>query len=125
MINDFWDKGLAGRIHLPIMLASILSVLWWPVFDDLRVYFIVKHQPFILFPIFLIYGTRLYDKISGYFWGLSMFILATIFEFTDDIIFDITGFISGHTLKHIAAGIGLWFLMAMIRDRVEIDFEEE
>jgi len=54
-----------------------------------------------------------------------MFILATIFEFTDTAIYDMTGFISGHTLKHIAAGIGLWFLMVMIRDRVEINFEEE
>tara|TARA_B100001175_G_scaffold246077_1_gene212721 strand:+ start:557 stop:1309 length:753 start_codon:yes stop_codon:yes gene_type:complete len=125
MINDFWDRELAGRIHIPIILASIISLLWWPVFDDLRLYFIVKHHPFILLPIFLIYGTRVYDKISGYFWGLSMFILATIFEFADTAIYDMTGFISGHTLKHIAAGIGLWFLMAMIRDRVEIDSEEE
>ena len=37
MINDFWDKGLAGRIHLPIMLASILSVLWWPVFGSIKI----------------------------------------------------------------------------------------
>jgi hypothetical protein len=28
-------------------------------------------------------------------------------------------------LKHIAAGIGLWFLMVMIRDRTSISTEEE
>ena len=54
-----------------------------------------------------------------------MFILATIFEFTDLKIFEITGFISGHTLKHIFAGIGLWFIMAMIRDRKLLTVEEE
>jgi hypothetical protein len=54
-----------------------------------------------------------------------MFLLATIFEFTDQQIFELTGIISGHTLKHIAAGIGLWFLMVMIRDRKPITFEEE
>jgi hypothetical protein len=73
----------------------------------------------------LVYGNRIYDKISGYYWGLSMFLLATIFEFTDQQIFELTGIISGHTLKHIAAGIGLWFLMVMIRDRKPITFEEE
>jgi hypothetical protein len=125
LIHDMWDRNLAAKIHLPIVIASVVSVLWWPVFDDLRIYFIVKHHPFILFPILLVYGNRIYDKISGYYWGLSMFLLATIFEFTDQQIFELTGIISGHTLKHIAAGIGLWFLMVMIRDRKPITFEEE
>ena len=125
MINDLWDRGLAGKIHIPIVIASITSVLWWPVFDDLRVYFIIKHQPFIIFPILMLFGVRIYDKLSGYYWGLSMFILATAFEFADQAIFDATGFISGHTLKHIAAGIGLWFLMTMVRDRQKLPLEEE
>jgi len=120
-----YDRNLAGNIHLPIVVISIISVLWWPVFDDLRFYFIIKHHPFILFPILLLFGNRIYDKVSGYYWGLSMFILATIFEFTDLKIFEITGFISGHTLKHIFAGIGLWFIMAMIRDRKLLTVEEE
>ena len=125
LIHDMWDRNFAAKIHLPIVIASIVSVLWWPIFDDLRVYFIVKHHPFILFPIFLFSGHRIYDKVSGYYWGLSMFLLATIFEFADQQIFEITGIISGHTLKHISAGIGLWFLMVMIRDRELISFEEE
>ena len=125
IINDMLDRNLAAKIHIPILLASIISVIWWPVFDDLRIYFIVKHQPFIIFPILLLFGTRLYNKISGYYWGLSMFALATLFEFTDQLIFNLTGFISGHTLKHISAGIGLWFLMVMVRDRQKIPFEEE
>ena len=125
IINDLMDRNLAAKIHIPILIASIISVIWWPVFDDLRVYFIVKHQPFIIFPILLLFGTRIYDKISGYYWGLSMFVLATFFEFADQAIFDLTGFISGHTLKHIAAGIGLWFIMIMVRDRQKIPFEEE
>jgi len=125
LIHDMYDRNLAGNIHLPIVVISIISVLWWPVFDDLRFYFIIKHHPFILFPILLLFGNRIYDKVSGYYWGLSMFILATIFEFTDLKIFEITGFISGHTLKHIFAGIGLWFIMAMIRDRKLLTVEEE
>ena len=125
LIHDMSDRNLAGRIHLPIVVTSVISVLWWPVFNDLRFYFIVKHHPFVLFPILLFYGNHIYDKISGYYWGLSMFILATLFEFTDLQIFEITGFISGHTLKHIFAGVGLWLLMAMIRDRKLLIFEEE
>ena len=125
LIHDMYDRGLAGKVHLPIVVLSLISVLWWPVFDDLRFYFIVKYHPFILFPILLFYGNRIYNKISGYYWGLSMFILATVFEFTDLQIFEITGFISGHTLKHIFAGIGLWFVMAMIRDRTLLHVEDE
>lgn len=125
LIHDMWDRSLAAKIHLPIVIASIVSVLWWPVFDDLRIYFIVKHHPFILFPIFLFYGNLIYDKVSGYYWGLSMFILATLFEFADQQIFEITGIVSGHTLKHLAAGLGLWFLMVMIRDRRLVAIEEE
>ena len=125
MIHDMWDKNLAGKIHIPILVMSIVSVLWWPVFDDLRIYFIVKHQPFVIFPLLIFFGHKTYDLISGYYWALSLFILATFFEFTDQLIFDLTRFISGHTLKHIAAGIGLWLLMIMLRDRKPIDIEEE
>ena len=37
LIHDMWDRNLASKIHLPIVIASVVSVLWWPVFDDLRI----------------------------------------------------------------------------------------
>ena len=49
IINDLMDRNLAAKIHVPILIASMISVIWWPVFDDLRVYFIVKTSTFHYF----------------------------------------------------------------------------
>ncbi|RJV00627.1 MAG: hypothetical protein DWC06_06080 [Candidatus Poseidoniales archaeon] len=125
LIHDMWDRNIVAKIHIPILVLSILSVVSWTIFDDLRFYFIIKHHPFVLLPILMYFGQSIYDNVSGYIKGLSMFVLATIFEFTDLRIFELTGFISGHTMKHIFAGIGLWFLMVMIRDRELRTYEEE
>ena len=125
LIHDMYDSQLAGRIHLPIVILSVISVLTWPLFDDLRIYFIVKHQPFLILIILYFIGRKTYDKIEGFAWALGMFGIATAFEFTDLYMFELTGIISGHSMKHILAGLGLWYLYAMIRDRELLAFEEE
>ena len=46
------------------------------------------------------------------YWWLSFFyLLAKVLEHFDDQIYSMLGFISGHSLKHIAAALGLWIVL--------------
>ena len=48
---------------------------------------------------------------------MFLVLLATLTENIDKIIFDNLDIISGHTMKHIIAGISLWWIMKMIQKR--------
>ena len=40
--------------------------------------------------------------------------LAKIAEWLDGEIFGLTGFVSGHSLKHVLAALGVWGLVLML-----------
>ena len=49
--------------------------------------------------------------------GLAVYALSKAFELADAWIFDLGGFVSGHTLKHLVAAAGVWCLVLMVRER--------
>jgi len=117
IIFDRFDSNLAKKVHFPLILIGFSSVFIWQYFDDLRFYFAFKVQLFILVFILLKYGEESYNRSKDYILSLALFGLATIFEFNDGVVFDALIIISGHTLKHIVAGIALWWIMRMTRER--------
>jgi hypothetical protein len=48
------------------------------------------------------------------FSGLGLYVLAKIFEGIDKPVFATNGFVSGHTLKHLVAGLALMRLMSFM-----------
>ena len=57
-------------------------------------------------------------KTSLIFFGLIAYIVAKVLETYDSQIFEALGFISGHSLKHVAATIALW---AILKGAVETE----
>jgi hypothetical protein len=45
---------------------------------------------------------------------------AKVFEHFDHQIFAASGFVSGHTLKHLAAAVGCWVLVRMFSVRARV-----
>jgi hypothetical protein len=76
------------------------SVLWWSVTGDLRPYAVVKFGPILyLLPLFFS------SKRRKYLWFvIGLFGLAQAFELADESIYS-SFILSGHTLKHLAAGL--------------------
>jgi len=120
LISDFVSIEMAKKVHYPLIALGLLTIIYWLVAGDLRPYFIFKHQPIILIPILLVYGTKYYDRTKDYFWSFIFVILASTVESYDIEIFETIIFISGHTLKHIFAGTALWFVFKMIQQRQQI-----
>jgi hypothetical protein len=100
--------GLLGLV--PMLLLGIVSVVYWIVTERqgrgnvvpyavLQAYsVIVLLQLAALHPSRYTHGGAIYAVFVGY-------LLAKGFEHFDREIFELTGIVSGHTLKHVAAGL--------------------
>ncbi len=125
VIGEHISPRLGVRLLLPLLLFGAFSVLYWRATDagdggDLRLYVIVQYLPMLLIPaIVLAYRPAL--EPTFYLWALlGSYGIAKALELLDAPVLRITGFVSGHTLKHLAAAFGiLFFLLGFMRRRPE------
>jgi len=122
IIGEHISPRLGSRSLLPLLLFGAFSVVYWRATDsgnggDLRLYVIVQYLPMLLIPaIVLLYRATL--EPTSYVWALlGSYGVAKALEFLDDPVLRITGVVSGHTLKHLAAGLGVYFLLLGFRRR--------
>ena len=108
----------AGAILLwPALAIGLFSLLLWRWTDDLRLYFWVQFFPGLaVLLLFLMYqpkytGTH-YWIVAGVFYAF-----AKLFEFTDGAIYWVGNFLSGHTLKHLAAAAACFSILRYFQTR--------
>jgi hypothetical protein len=101
----------AGLLALvPMLLVGVGSVVYWIVTERqgrgnvvpyavLQAYAVlVLLKLAAMHPSRYTHGNAIYAVFAGY-------LLAKVFEHYDRQIFELTGMVSGHTLKHVAAGL--------------------
>ena len=116
----------AGVYLLPfLLLIGASSVAWWWRTEtigagDLRFYAAVQIYAVLVLPVLLLLPPR-YTRSADFLVVFGFYVVAKIFEIADHQVFSLTGrIVSGHTLKHLAAGAaGLWILR-MLRNRMPI-----
>jgi len=104
----------AGRwLLLPMVAAGLLSLVWWRMTADLRFYLLVQLLPLLLIPVALLAfpipaGRKLWL-------ALGLYALAKCAELLDVSIYSAIHF-SGHTVKHLLAGLSCWCIYLWRRD---------
>ncbi|KAK9096061.1 hypothetical protein Sjap_021558 [Stephania japonica] len=108
-----------GKVSiLPLVLAGIVSILYWRFFDDLRPYAVVQFVPCIAIPLMAILMPPMYTHSSYWLWAAGFYLLAKVEEAEDKRIYNWTHHIvSGHTLKHLCAAMVPVFLTLMLAKR--------
>ncbi|CAO2829937.1 unnamed protein product [Amaranthus hypochondriacus] len=110
------QKGTASL--LPLLLAGIISILYWRFFDDLRPYAVVQFVPCIALPLMAILLPSMYTHSAYWLWAAAFYLLAKIAEAEDKPIYELTHHVvSGHTLKHLSAALVPVFLTLMLTKR--------
>jgi hypothetical protein len=118
VIGEHIDVNAGLRLLGPLLVLGVASILYWRIWGDLRPYVVVQFLPLLLVPLILLfYRSRLAGV--GYLWGLiGAYVVAKLLETADEAIFAWGHLISGHTLKHLIAALGMAiFLLALTRRR--------
>ncbi|MDX1983323.1 MAG: hypothetical protein SFV51_23835 [Bryobacteraceae bacterium] len=109
----------AGRLLLaPMVAAGIASVAWWRAYDDLRFYIVVQFLPLLAIPVMLWRTRGAHPGTSALVTGLGWYAAAKALELADRPVYAALG-LSGHTLKHLAAGMSCWWLVRWMRTRAQ------
>ncbi len=107
----------AGRILLwPLIVVGAASVGYWHLSElqgngDLRPYGLVQFLPMVLIPLILVLFPSRGLRTSFLWWTLVIYALSKIAEHFDLRIFEMTGIISGHSVKHLLASLAILFFV--------------
>ena len=125
LIAEYISVSFAKVLFKPAIVAGILSVAYWYISEsrdagDLRFYFLIQFLPMLLAPLIMIFFSSRFGKTQAYWWLLFFYVLAKVFEEFDEQIYSALGFMSGHTLKHLAAALGFYILLLAYEKRSSI-----
>lgn len=125
IIHDFLGEK-AGEIGFWMAVPfGILSIVYWHFTElagcgDLRPYGFVQFFPLGVLPILFLFFPRTVGYGRTMVFVVGFYAAAKMAEHFDRLIFEILGFWSGHTIKHLLAAVGLWFAVRLLDDwRIE------
>ena len=122
IVRDRLSDSLGRHALAPLLLIGASSVFYWYATElqgagDLRFYYVIQFLPMLLIPLLLLSGAGAGGLRSGWLWAtLALYLLAKQAEAHDRALFEASGLLSGHSLKHlIAASAVLCALLAALR----------
>lgn len=119
LIYDFIGKNWGKWAFLISVPLGVFSIWYWQFTEqigagDLRFYAFVQFFPMLIAP-FIIGLSSKKTRYTHYFWlVLGWYVVAKFFEHYDLYTYQVLGFWSGHTLKHLIGAISLFYLMKLI-----------
>jgi hypothetical protein len=123
LIAERLDVQAGLALLAPLLAIGAASVIWWYGTElrgagDLRPYVAVQAFPLVALPLLLALGRARYTGSSWLLAGLGLYAAAKLTEAYDGAIFAATsGVVSGHTLKHLLAALGVGVLARMLSRR--------
>lgn len=125
LIAEFISLRLAQLLLWPLVAFGIFSVFYWHYTEangegDLRLYILVQFLTLLLIPLILLFFKSRFTHTSGYWILLGAYIVAKIFEYFDTAVLNNILILSGHSLKHLLAALGIFFLLKSYNNREPI-----
>jgi hypothetical protein len=118
-------KEYSFLVHpFTLLLAGFASILWWALYDDLKLYILVQFGPLaaILYYIF-VYDRHNFPGREQLCRGLLFYGVAKLFELLDQPIMTLTfSLVSGHTLKHLFATLATYYTGIYLQLDINIDY---
>jgi hypothetical protein len=122
IIADRIDAKAGNGWLLPVLVGlGLLSLVYWVWTEslgsgDLRFYGLVQFYPMLALPVVCwLFPEHRYIAGSYIFWVIAWYGLSKLLEHLDGQVFDLFGrVVSGHTLKHLAAGGATLVVLRML-----------
>jgi len=105
-----------------LVTLGIASALYWAWTEsagrgDLRAYAVVQFLPIVLMPLILFLFPARYLRTALLLCAFGFYFVAKALEYFDGQILDLTGFMSGHALKHVAAAVAVLCIILAVPTR--------
>lgn len=129
IIAEFINIKLGKWLLWPLLIAGVTSVIYWHFTElqdmgDLRFYAFIQFFPMLAIPVILICFQSRFSHLNGYWILIVCYFLAKVFEHFDKDIYNLLGLtISGHSIKHLVAALGLYALLRAYRLRKHVKVE--
>lgn len=119
VIYDFIGKEEGRWAFFVTIPLGIFSVLYWQYTEsigqgDLRLYGFVQFFPMLAFPLVLWLFPKKVPYLKYIILLLVWYIIAKLAEHFDVAIFELLGFWSGHTIKHLVSAIALVYVIKFL-----------
>ncbi|MFM9940618.1 MAG: ceramidase domain-containing protein [Hyphomicrobiaceae bacterium] len=120
ILGERMGPSIGARLLLPVALYGAASVIYWRITDDLRPYAIAQFFPLLAIPLLLLLFPARFTRGPDLLVAIGFYVAAKALEEVDHTIFGLGQITSGHTLKHLAAAMGAWWLVRMLRLRLRL-----
>jgi len=122
VISEYVHLKTGKKSLFPAIGLGLASVFYWywgelHAGGDLRFYALIQLLPIITVLVVLTFFSSKFNNSKGYWILFCCYILAKVFEHFDEEIYTYLGVISGHSLKHLVAAIGLYSLVYTFEKR--------
>jgi predicted membrane channel-forming protein YqfA (hemolysin III family) len=116
------DWRLAGWLLGPLVLLGVGSVIYWHFTEvqqagDMRLYLVVQFFPLLCLPVLLLFFPPRCTGTADLTASLACYVVAKVLEIVDRQVYAQGGLVSGHTMKHLVAGLGAYFVLFMLQRR--------
>lgn len=126
----YFSTFIIERIHVkaglvlltPLIGFGIFSVLYWSMTQnngngDLRPYIIVQYcTMLIILLISFLFPSQYNEKWSG-LQVIAIYGISKAFEMTDGLVLQLSGVVSGHSVKHLLAAFAVYRIYHILRGR--------
>ena len=125
IITEYVHEKLGRVMLLPLVVLGCCSVIYWRWTEqagagDLRFYALVQFLPMLLIPFIIITHKSRYTRSKDLYIVLLLYLGAKLAEHFDGFLYTFGRILSGHSLKHLLAAVGAYWLLRMLRLRVKI-----
>lgn len=116
-----------GRLLLwPLLVLGLVSVAYWHFTEaagrgDLRPYLMVQYLPLVLIPLILLLFPSQFSHVRWIWALLGAYGVAKVLELADEWVFSALHVVSGHTLKHLVAALGVYLFLHALGRRRPVD----
>ena len=122
VLTEFVSLRAGKLILAPLVLLGLVSVWHWNWTEsagrgDLRLYLLVQFYPVLAIPIIMLLFRSRYTRAGALLLTWALYGVAKVCELYDAPLYELTGFWSGHTFKHLVAAAATYLPLYSLQRR--------
>jgi hypothetical protein len=119
LVSEHGQPGMEKILLYPLLGYGLFSVLYWYFTEqngrgDLRFYAVEQFLPLLIILVLCFFFESRFTRSRDIMVALVLYGLGKVAEHFDHATLSLSGFISGHTMKHVFVGAATFWVLRML-----------